>query len=488
MPPLILAIDAGTTGVRALVFDSASVARGGAYEEFALEYKRPGWVESDPAALWKATQRVIRSAMIAANASPAEIGAIGVATQRASTVLWDRRTGTPLYNAIIWQDLRTAPRVRQLLDQGIFTNTMASATKLEWLLRSTPQADTRAERGELCFGTVDSWIVWNLTAGRRHATDHSNASCTGLYDFILGGWDTTILNALGIPEKVLPEILPSSGIYAMSDAAACGISAPVAAVAGDQQAAMFGQLREQRGDLKITFGTSAMIGVNTGDFPVLPSLGAYPLVLWSVDGQRLFCLEGSVMTAGAAIQWLRDGLGIIGRAEETSALALSIPDSGGVWVVPAFQGLGTPYMDSAVRALIGGLSRGSTKAHVVRAVLEGIAFRCREVTSALMEAVGQELPAVVRVDGGAAANDFLLQFLADVLGIAVERPATIQATALGSAYLAGLAIGTWASIADLRSAWRLGARFEPQWSPSERDERFGGWQSSASLARSSAPS
>lgn len=483
MPPLILAIDVGTTGVRALVFDAGSVLRGSAYEELVPLYPRPGWVESDASALWAATRRVIAAAIENAGAPPTGIGAIGVANQRSTTVVWNRRTGTPLHHAIVWQDLRTAERVEQLLQQGIFSNTMASATKLEWLLRSVPDAAAQAARGDLCFGTIDTWVVWNLTRGAQHVTDHSNASCTGLYEFGAGTWDAAVLEVLDIPQSMLPEIRSSSAVYGASDPGACGLRAPVAAIAGDQQAAMFGQLRAQRGDVKITFGTSAMIDVNTGDLPVLPSQGTYPLVLWALDAQRLFCLEGTVVTAGAAIQWLRDGLGIVSRAEETGMLAAQVADSGGVWAVPAFQGLGTPYMDGTARAVLGGLSRASTKAHVARAVLEGIAFRCREILATLMEAVGGGLPAVLRVDGGAAANDFLLQFLADVLGTVVERPATVQATGLGAAYLAGLAIGVWGSIDDLRDAWRLGARFEPRWTGDERDRRFEDWRRAIAAAQ-----
>jgi glycerol kinase len=479
----VLTIDEGTTGVRAMVFDERSRLAAAAYEEIATRYPRHGCVEQDALEIWDATRRVIGRALETGKLRASDLAAIGVTNQRATAVLWDRRTGAPLHPAISWQDARAAERVPELLAQGIFVNTMASATKLEWMLANLDDGFGRAERGELCFGTIDSWLVWKLSGGRAHVTDHSNASCTGLYDFILGTWDANILGHLKIPAGLMPAISASSEIAGETDAEELGASVPLSGMAGDQQAAMFGELGVERGAVKITFGTSAMVDVNVGEYPVLSQHGAYPLVLWARDGRRTLCLEGTVMTAGAAVQWLRDGLGVIGSPEESAGLAASVPDSGGVWSIPAFQGLGTPYMESEGRAVIGGISRGTTRAHVVRAVLEGIAFRSREALDALMDDTQTPRPEVLRVDGGAAANDFLLQSLSDALGQPVERPETVQATALGAAYLAGLATGVWQSLDDVRDAWRSGGIFEPRLGADEREARFARWQKAVQAAK-----
>ena len=479
---LVLAIDEGTTGVRAMLFDEHSALRGAAYEEITAAYPRPGWMEQDPLHIWAAAQRVIADALRAAGAKAGDVAAIGVAVQRATTVVWERATGLPLYPAIGWQDSRTLPRVAELLEQGIFTNSLASATKLEWILRERG-AMARAAAGELCFGTIDSWLIWQLSGGAAHVIDHSNASCTGLYDFLGGGWDPTILGPMGMPEAVLPRIVDSSGVAAQTDAAVFGAAVPVAGIAGDQQAAMFGQLCTDVGAVKITFGTSAMVDINTGEFPVLSQRGAYPLILWGIGGQRRCCLEGTVVTAGAAVQWLRDGLGIIANAAEIGPLAASVPDSGGVWAVPAFHGLGTPYMDPNARAVIGGLARSTSRAHIARAVLEGIAFRTAEVLDALLSDAGAETPERLRIDGGVAANDTFLQCLADIVGHPIERPETIQATALGAAYLAGMGAGVWSGLDDVRHAWRSGGVFEPRQSADQRAARLAAWQRATDAAR-----
>ena len=480
--PLVLAIDEGTTGVRAMVFDEHSALRGAAYEEITAAFPRSGWMEQDPLHIWAATQRVVADALAAAGVAARDLAAVGVAVQRATTIVWERATGLPLYPAISWQDTRTVARVEELLAQGIFTNALCSATKLEWVLRERGAA-ARAAAGELCFGTIDTWLLWQLSGGRVHATDHSNASCTGLYDFLGGGWDASVTGALAIPDAVLPRIVDSSGVCGQTDAAVFGAAVPLAGVAGDQQAAMFGELCTDVGAAKITFGTSAMIDVNTGEYPVLSQHGAYPIILWSLAGQRRTGLEGTVMTAGAAVQWLRDGLGIIASAAECGPLAASVPDSGGVWAVPAFQGIGTPYMDPGARAVLGGLSRGTTRAHIVRAVLEGIAFRTREAFTALLADAGATAPERLRIDGGVAANDVFLQCLADILGQAVERPETVQATALGTAYLAGMASGVWSGVDEVRGAWRSGGIFEPRLGADERDARFAAWQQAVGAAR-----
>jgi glycerol kinase len=322
-----------------------------------------------------------------------------------------------------------------------------------------------------------------LSGGRVHVTDHSNASCTGLYDFGSGDWDPAILSALAIPAAMLPIVSPSSQRLGDTDPAVFGAAVPIAGMAGDQQAAMFGELGVDAGAVKVTFGTSAMVDVNTGDFPILSQRGAYPLVLWGIGAQRRFCLEGTVLTAGAAVQWLRDGLGVIGSAAEVGPLAASVPNSGGVWVVPGFHGLGTPHMEPGGRAVIGGLSRGTTRAHIARAVLEGIAFRAREVLEALLADAQATRPERLRVDGGMAANDVFLQCLADALGQPVERPETVQATALGAAYLAGVGAGVWSSIDDVRHAWRSGGIFAPRTGTDERESRFAAWQQAVAAAR-----
>ena len=478
----VLAIDEGTTGVRAVVFDDRSARLGSAYEEIGAAFPRPGWMEQDPLHIWEATRRVIADALRAARLVPKDIAAVGIATQRATTAVWERATGKPIYPAVSWQDSRTVERVAELLQDGIYTNAMASATKLEWILRERDRHG-RGAAGELCFGTLDTWLAWQLSGGRAHVTDASNASCTGLYNFATGDWDADVLGKVAVPAAVLPRVVDSNAQYAETDADVFGAAVPLAGLAGDQQAAMFGELALETGAMKVTFGTSAMVDVNTGDFPVLSQNGAFPLVLWGLGGARRFCLEGTVITAGAAVQWLRDGLGVIASADECGPLAASVPDSGGVWAIPALQGLGTPYLEPGGRAVIGGISRGTGRAHIVRAVLEGVAYRTREVLETLMTDAQAPRPQCLRVDGGVAANDVFLQFLADTLGVAVERPETVQATALGAAYLAGLGAGVWRSIDEVRHAWRSGGVFAPKLAAAERDGRFHAWQQAVAAAR-----
>ena len=484
--PHVLAIDEGTTGVRALIFDERSTVVGGAYQELTPRYPQPGWVELDPDGIWSATRTVCAGALAAAGVQARDIAAIGVCNQRATTLVWERATGRAVYPAIVWQDVRTAGRVPELVAQGIFTNAMASAAKLEWVLRAvlrTASSDLHAAARKWCFGTVDSWLVWKLTGGAVHVTDHSNASCTSLYDAMQATWDGNALAVLDIPAGMMPALRSSSEVYGHTTVEAFGAAVPVGGIAGDQQAAMVGELGLEPGAVKITYGTSAMADVNTGDNPILSTRGAYPLILWELQGRRAFCLEGTAISAGAAVQWLRDGLGVLDTLEDSAALAAQVPDCGGVWAVPAFQGLGTPHMDPNARAVIGGLSRASSRAHVVRAVLEGIAYRSREVLQTLLEDASTPAPTRLRVDGGAAANDFLLQHLANVLGLPVERPHSVQASALGAAYLAGLAVGVWSSPAELQLAWRRGGTFEPHWSADQRDSRFHSWQKAVVAAR-----
>lgn len=479
----VLAIDEGTTGVRALIFDRDSRLCGGAYEEVRAQYPRPGWMEQDPLHLWHQTMAVVRRALRETGLRPQQLSAVGVATQRATVVVWERASGRPVAPAIVWQDARAAHRVDELLAQGVFVTAQAAATKLEWLLNDQPDLRRRAAAGDVFFGTVDSWLVWNLTGGAAHVTDHSNASCTALADPFAGGWHAGALAALDIPGAMMPRMVDTSGIVASTSPEVFGAAVPIAGVAGDQQAAMFAELATDRGAVKVTFGTSAMVDINTGDSLMLSENGAYPLVLWSFGGQRTWCLEGTVLTSGAAIQWLRDGLGIIADPQETGPLAASVADSGGVWMVPALQGLGTPHMQAHGRAVVGGISRGTTRAHIVRAALEGIAYRTREALDALLIDVGVPLPERLRVDGGAAANDFLLQSLADTLGIPVERPETVQATGLGVAFLAGIAAGVWGGLDDVRNTWRSGGIFEPRIAADQREQRFSDWRNRIGAAQ-----
>lgn len=478
--PLVLALDEGSTGVRAMLLDRSGTPRAVAYREALPDHPRPGLVEHDAEELFAATVAVLRQAL--AEVDPTRVRGLGIATQRGSAVVWDAASGRAVHPIISWQDGRTADRCRTLLAEGFFVSPLLASTKLEWLLDRFDPGREAASAGRLRCGTIDAWLVWRLSGGHAAATDASNASCSGLYDLFTHGWQESMLHALRIPVASLPRIVDSSAV--VGEVTVDGLPRiPIAALIGDQQAAMMGQLRLAPGDAKITYGTSAMIDLNVGAEPAFSMHGAYPLVLWQRDGAPTFCLEGTAITAGATITWLRDGLGVLSSPEESAALAASVPDSGGVWMVPAFQGLGTPYLDSAARAVVGGLSRASTRAHVVRAALEGIAWRCREVYDALRADSAHPAPATLRADGGAARNDVLLQLQADALGIPVERPAVVQAGALGAGYLAGLATGVWAGTDDLANAWRRDRLFEPRVGASEREERFAAWQRHVGAAR-----
>jgi glycerol kinase len=470
---LVIAVDEGTTGVRAVLLDAAGGVRGEAYREVLPAYPGPGLVEHDPEALFAATHAVL--AAVLAEAPAAAVQGLGIATQRATALVWESATGRAVAPALSWQDGRTTARCEALMGEGVLVSPLAAASKIEWILDRVDPDRAAVRAGRLRCGTVDTWLAWRLTGGRVFATDASNASCSGFYDLLTKQWSPAILDALRVPEAALPVIVDSSAV--LGTLAADGVP-PIrlAALIGDQQSAMMGQLRLAPGEVKITYGTAAMLDLNAGPELLWSSRGAYPLVLWQRDGVPTFCLEGTAITAGAAITWLRDGLGVLGDPAESGALAASVPDAGGVWAVPAFQGLGTPYMDSRARAVLGGLSRATTRAHVVRAVLEGIAWRCREVYDALRTDVPHPPPATLRADGGAARNDLLLQLQADALGVPVERPTVIQAGALGAGYLAGLATGVWASTEELGRAWHRDRLFEPRLPAAEREERFAAWQ------------
>ncbi len=479
----VLAIDEGGSGVRAYVFDHEGREVATAYSEIPLTCPRPSWVEHDATIVWQRTLEVTRDALARANVPASAVAALGLCNQRASAVVWDADTGEPVYPAIGWQDLRTVELCNELGRRGYLLSPLQSASKFGWVLDNVAGARARAEAGGLRFGTIDAWLTWKLSGGSSYVTDDSNASCTGVYDFLTGRWDEALLESLRLPLASFPTIVSTSAVAGETDARLLGASIPLASRAGDQQAAMFGQLRLEPGMMKITYGTAAMMDLNVGASIRLSPHGCFPLVLWGLDGARTYCLEGSAVTVGAAMQWLRDGLGILTDVAESEAIAESVPDSGGVWCVPAFQGLGTPYLDPNVRAVIGGLSRATGRAQVIRAVLEGIAFRCGEVIDALRADAPDTDLDVVRVDGGAARNDFLMQYQANVSGVPIERPVVFDAACLGAAYLAGLATGFWKDTAEVGKTWRRERVFEPCWSADERAERTARWKAIVEIAR-----
>src|SRR5215470_17528295 len=476
----IVALDVGTTGVRALLLDPTATPRGEAYREVLPHHPGPGLVEHDPEATFRAIGEVVHTVL--GSARGLSVRGLGLSSQRGTAIVWEAATGRPVHPALSWQDGRTAERCRMLLAEGVFVSPLMAATKVEWILDRVDPARDGVRGGRLRCGTLDAWIAWRLTSGRVSATDASHASCSGFYDLLARGWSASVLEALRVPPNALPTITDSSGVLGQIDASGLP-PVPLAAIIGDQQAAMMGQLRLEPGEVKITYGTSAMVDLNAGPAPLWSTHAAYPLVLWQRDGAPTFCLEGTAITAGAAITWLRDGLGILESPKESAPLAASVPDAGGAWAIPAFQGLGTPYMEAGARAVLGGLSRATTRAHVVRAVLEGIAWRCREVYEALRADSPHTAPAALRADGGAARNDVLLQLQADALGLPVERATVTEAAALGAGYLAGLATGVWRTADELRAAWHRDRLFEPIASAAEREERFAAWQRHVAAAR-----
>ncbi|HEX6104850.1 MAG TPA: glycerol kinase GlpK [Gemmatimonadales bacterium] len=484
--PSILALDQGTTGSTALVVHQDGRILGRGYREFTQHYPQPGWVEHDPEEIFRVSVEAMAQAVAAARERPV---ALGITNQRETVVLWDRHTLSPVAPAIVWQDRRTSARCRELREAGLepflrertglVPDPYFSATKLEWLLRDAGLR-RRAERGELAAGTVESWMVARLTGGRVHASDHTNASRTLLYGLRRRDWDEELLRLFGVPREVLPEIVPSAGVVGESDAAHLGFALPIAGLAGDQQAALYGQGCCESGLAKNTYGTGAFLLVYRGTTLPHPAPGVLVTAACGPDGSPAYALEGSLFIAGAAVQWLRDGLGLIARAEETDALARSVPDTGGVHFVPAFVGLGTPHWEPEARGTITGLTRGTTRAHLVRAALEAIAFSSAELLQAMAAADGFAVPAL-RVDGGAAANDWMMQFQADVLGIPVERPDMVETTALGAAGLAGVALGVWRGTGDFLSGRRF-TRFEPRMDAGERGRRLGEWERAVGTA------
>jgi glycerol kinase len=491
MSKYVLALDQGTTSSRAIVFDRRGAIVASAQKEFRQIFPQPGWVEHDAGEIWSTQLECAQSAVRQAGAGSADISAVGITNQRETVVLWDRASGTPVANAIVWQDRRTADRCAELKERGLEQQVRAktglvldpyfSATKLGWLLDHVPGARARAERGELAFGTVDSWLIWNLTGGARHVTDVSNASRTLLLDLATLDWDEDLLAIFGVPRAILPRVTRSSEIVGTT--ALFGDRIAIAGNAGDQQAATFGQACFTPGMAKNTYGTGAFMLLNVGSTPQPSANRLLSTAGWTLaTGDAAYMLEGSVFVAGAVVQWLRDGLGLFARSDDVEALARQVPDAGGVLLVPAFVGLGAPHWDPDARGTIIGLTRGSTKAHVARAALESIAFQSFDVLHAMQRDAAQPVTEL-RVDGGAARNDLLMQFQADIMGVPVVRPVITETTALGAAYLAGLATGFWSGTDEIASLWTAERKFEPSMSSGRRDELVGEWRRAVDRAR-----
>jgi glycerol kinase len=488
--PYVLALDQGTTSSRALVFDREGTVRGSAQQEFRQIFPHPGWVEHDATEIWATQSGVLHEALAKAGVGAGDIAAIGITNQRETTVLWDRRTGRPVAHAIVWQDRRTAPYCDELRaaghapmiarKTGLVLDAYFSGTKLKWLLDHVPGARARAADGELAFGTIDSWLVWNLTGGREHVTDPSNASRTLLYDIHRGDWDDELLALFDVPRAVLPRLVPSSGVVATAPLG--GVDVPIAGIAGDQQAALFGQACHAPGLAKNTYGTGCFLLLNTGTRAVASQNNLLTTVAWERAGQRDYALEGSVFIGGAVVQWLRDGLRIIRTAADIGPLAASVPDNGGVYLVPAFAGLGAPHWDAYARGAVFGLTRGATGGHLARAALEAIAFQSADVLAAMQKDAGLTLTEL-RVDGGATASDLLMQFQADLLGVPVVRPKVLETTALGAGYLAGLAVGYWTDPADVAANWKIDRSFEPSMPRDRVAELTAGWNKAVERAK-----
>ena len=485
----VLALDQGTTSSRAILFDRAGSIRAVAQREFAQLFPQPGWVEHDPTEIWASQSGVMAEVLAKAAIAPADVAAIGITNQRETTLLWERATGRPVANAIVWQDRRTASMCDELRASGreatftrktgLVLDAYFSGTKLKWLLDHVPDARSRAQRGELAFGTVDSWLIWNLSGG-VHVTDASNASRTLLFDIHRGEWDDELLELLDVPRAVLPEVVASSGICAQASLG--GVPVPIAGIAGDQQAALFGQACLEPGLAKNTYGTGCFLLLNTGRSAVTSQNHLLSTVAWKRGTTTDYALEGSVFIAGAVVQWLRDGLKIIRSAAEVEALAASVPDNGGVYFVPAFAGLGAPHWDAYARGAIFGLTRGVTAGHLARAALESIAFQSAEVLRAMESDAALKL-GELRVDGGASMNNLLMQFQADLLGVPVVRPKVAETTALGAAYLAGLAVGYWKDEGDVKANWQVGQRYEPAMSRDQAASLAAGWEKAIERAK-----
>jgi glycerol kinase len=484
MTSCILALDQGTTSSRAILFDTNGDIVAMAQQEFTQHFPQPGWVEHDANEIWRSQLAVARAAIAQSGVSPQQIAAIGITNQRETTVLWDRVSGEPVAPAIVWQDRRTAPLCDELRaagqeariqeKTGLLLDAYFSASKLKWLLDHVPGARARALNGELAFGTIDSWLVWNLSAGHLHVTDASNASRTLLYDIHKQCWDSDLLRLFDIPAALLPEVRSSSEVYGLSAPELFSTPIPIAGIVGDQQAATFGQACLEPGMAKNTYGTGCFLLLNTGGKAVASRNMLLTTVAWRLGGETVYALEGSVFMGGAVVQWLRDGLGIIDASAQVETLAASVADAGGVYMVPAFTGLGAPWWEGHARGALFGMTRGSGRGHIARAALEAIAYQSADVLAAMQEDAGVSLREL-RVDGGATRNNLLMQFQADILDVPVVRPQVTETTALGAAYLAGLAVGIWRAPADVAAHWRIERRFEPAMAQSQREQLLEGW-------------
>ena len=493
MSKYVLSIDEGTTGVTILVFDHDGRVVSRAYSEFAQHYPHPGWVEHDAEEIWRTTLRLIGEALREGGMAPGDLTAIGITNQRESSVLWDRKTGVPVTPSVCWQDRRSAAicddlKARGLEEEirrrtGLVVDAYFSGTKVKWLLDNTPGLRERAERGEIAFGTIDSWLVYKLTGGRVHITDYSNASRTLMYNIYALEWDELMLSLLDIPGGILPEVRPSSQVYGETDPALLGAAVPVAGIAGDQQAALFGQACYEAGMAKNTYGTGSFVLMNTGHTPTRDQKNLLTTIAWGIDGEPVeYALEGAIFVTGAAVQWLRDGLGIVRQAAETEELARSLEGNDGVYFVPALVGLGAPHWDPYARGALLGITRGTTGAHLARAVLESMCYQTRDVVETMQRESGVTLREL-RCDGGAAVNSFLMQFQADILGVTVEVPEITETTALGAAYLAGLATGFWSGRRELQEKWRLASRYTPSMDPEQRERLYSRWGEAVNRSR-----
>jgi glycerol kinase len=492
MSRFIMALDQGTTSSRAILFDHEGRIAATDQYEFPQHFRQPGWVEHDALEIWDSQLRAARGALGKAGASGADIAGIGITNQRETTVVWDRASGAPIHPAIVWQSRQTAGicdelRARGLEDEvrartGLLIDAYFSATKIRFILDAVPGAQARAENGELAFGTIDSWLLYKLTRGRVHATEYSNASRTLIFNIHERDWDERLLTELRIPRALLPEVHDTSGVLGDADASWFGSAIPVSGMAGDQQSALFGQGCTEPGEAKNTYGTGCFLLSNTGSSAPTSASGLVTTIGWGIGGEFAYALEGSIFVAGSAIQWLRDGIGLLERASDSEALARSVDDTGGVFVVPAFVGLGAPYWDERARGAILGITRGTSRAHLVRATLESMAYQTRDVVDCVQRDSGIDL-ASLRVDGGAAENDFLMQFQADLLGVPVERPAVLEATAKGAAMLAGLGVGFWSDREELAAAEGEMTRFEPTMTADRRDALYARWKRAVERSR-----
>ncbi|OAT73621.1 glycerol kinase GlpK [Parageobacillus thermoglucosidasius] len=492
MERYILSLDQGTTSSRAILFNQKGEIVHISQREFTQYFPKPGWVEHNANEIWGSILAVIATVLSETSIKPEQVAAIGITNQRETTIVWDKRTGLPIYNAIVWQSRQTADICEQLKQQGyddlfrektgLLIDPYFSGTKVKWILDNVEGAREKAEKGDLLFGTVDTWLIWKLSGGRVHVTDYSNASRTLLFNIHTLQWDEEILTILGIPKSMLPEVRPSSEVYAKTiPHHFFGVEVPIAGAAGDQQAALFGQACFEEGMAKNTYGTGCFMLMNTGEKAVQSKHGLLTTIAWGIDGKVEYALEGSIFVAGSAIQWLRDGLRMIKQASDSETYAEKVDSTDGVYVVPAFVGLGTPYWDSDVRGAVFGLTRGTTKEHFIRATLESLAYQTKDVLTAMEADSGIALK-TLRVDGGAVKNNFLMQFQSDMLGVPVERPVINETTALGAAYLAGLAVGYWKDRKEIATQWQLERQFEPKMAKEKQEKLYDGWKKAVKAA------